>query len=74
MSAEKCGGPITLEMVELAANKIAETSGKVPQRIISVRADRILRKIHHKAPGWDSWTVEAEIWWKARSMGITEEE
>lgn len=74
MSAEKCGGILTPEMIETATNKAAKTGGHIPDRIISVRADRILKKIHHKAPNWDSWTIEAEIWWKARSMGITEEE
>lgn len=74
MSAEKCGGIITFEMVETAAKKIAERGGSIPDRIISVRAAKMLKKIYHKSPGWDSWSVESEIWWKARSMGIIEEE
>lgn len=74
MSAEKCGGFITFEMIQSATKKAAETSGKSTQRIISYRANSVLKKIQHRLPDWDHWTFEAEIWFKARSLGIMEEE
>lgn len=74
MSAEKCGEPISIEMIESATKKSMETGLSIPDRIISYRAARILKKIQHKFPDWNSWRVEAEIWYKARSLGITEEE
>jgi hypothetical protein len=76
MSAEKCGQAVlTSEMISEAIERAANQSGSdAPMRLISVRANNMLKRIHQKEPGWDSWTVEAEIWWKARRFGILEDE
>lgn len=67
-------GVLTPEMIEEATKRAIEMPGRPIDRIISYRAHKLLKKINQKLPNWDSWTFESEILWKARSMGIMEEE
>lgn len=73
MTHRECG-VLNFELIEQAAERAAKQGMHLPDRIISVRAAMILKKIHHKYPDWDSWTVEPEIWVKAYKMGILEDE
>jgi hypothetical protein len=70
MSGEKCGTPFGV-VVEVPSVKIVEEES--PIRFTSGNAFRVLKKIRHKYPEFDPST-EAEIYVKARAMGITEEE
>jgi len=77
MSAEKCGGgSLTIEMLRSAyvAGLRESSRPTMFDRNVSFRTADMLKKIQAKIPGWDNWTVPAEIWLKARSLGITEEE
>lgn len=74
MSAEKCGTPITIEMIERATIKIAQQGHQLPDRIISPKANHLLKRIQQKEPGWDDWSVSGEIWWKAYKMGLLGDE
>lgn len=73
MSAEKCGDVLTVEMIGKAAEKAASQGACDSTPIFSVRACRMLKKIHHKYPSFDP-RIEMEIWRKAYAMGITEDE
>lgn len=73
MSAEKCGGALTFGMIQEAAEKVAKQGMELPLKIVSYKAYRMLKKIHHKYPNFDPST-EAEIWYKAYTMGLTEDE
>ena len=74
MSAEKCGESITFEKVQGAFEKASKEGGRPHDRIISYSAHQLLKQIHRKLPNWNNWTFEPEIWFKARSMGLIEEE
>ena len=72
MSAEKCGTAMTIEMFEEAAKRITQP----PERrhlIVSSKAYRMLDKIKKTHPTWEP-QAEAEIWIKARSLGLLDEE
>lgn len=73
MSAEKCGAVLTPEMLEEAANRAIGEGMRMPERVVSVRAYRMLEKIRHKFPDFDPF-FDAEIWYKAYTMGLTEDE
>lgn len=68
------GAVLTPELIEAAAIKAATTPGSLPDRVISFRAHQTLRKIQAKCPGWDNWTTEPEIWYKAYTLGLVAEE
>lgn len=72
MSAEKCGIPLTADMFEEATKKFLEPTPK-PPIIVGPRAYRMLQKIRFKFPDFEP-LAEAEIWFKAYKMGITEDE
>lgn len=74
MSAEKCGPVLTQEMIRQAAERAAARAGQPSERVISVKAHEMLKKIHTREPGWDSWHVSGEIWYKAYKMGLLDEE
>lgn len=71
MSAEKCGA-LSLESLREIFSKMANTGGSPPELIIGTRAYHFLKKIRSKIPNYEPQT-EAEIWFKARSLGIIEE-
>lgn len=73
MSAEKCGGTLTFEILQKAANLAISKGLDVPLPILSVKACRMLKKIQHKFPDFQPLS-EADIWYKAYKMGLTEEE
>jgi hypothetical protein len=72
MSAERCGDPTTVELLDLALKRAA---GPAPEKelAVSVRAKTMLQKIRVKFPDF-SPAAEAEIWRKAYNMGMSDEE
>lgn len=72
MSAEKCGVVLTVEMLEQAAERAACQTAHEYIWIVSPRAYRMLKRIQVRYPSFDPQS-ETEIWWKAYSMGLTEE-
>ena len=69
MSAEKCGNPIAIESVPTVSTPPMVD----PVDFLSGNAFRTLKRIRHKFPDFSPKT-ESDIWLKARSMGLTEEE
>ena len=71
MPAESCGkGAITLKMLHNATEVIVNKGFEPYERIVSPKAYRLLKKIRAKLPGWDNWSIETEILWKAYTMGL----
>lgn len=68
MSAEKCGNPVGVVVVSPETVQNEE-----PPTFLSGHAFRTLKRIRHKFPDFDP-TRESDIWFKARAMGLTEEE
>ena len=74
MSAKKCGGAtLTQEMIEEATKKAVLQERPRHQCLVSPKAYNVLKIIRRTFPNFDP-QVEAEIWWKAYNMGLTEEE
>lgn len=69
MSEEKFMG-MTLEEFEARIMEASKRGGRVPDRIIGVKAHNLLKKIHEIEPEWNSWQFEMEIQLKAMKLGI----
>jgi len=72
MSASKCGNSVTFEDIEKAALKALEPKTVDPV-VVSPRAYKMLKRIKKLRPDWNP-IVEMEVWAKAYSLGLIEDE
>jgi hypothetical protein len=78
LTPEKYDSALTAEKIqkayEIAISRWSGMYGEHTMRIISYPAHQMLNLIQGKLPNWDGWNTEPEIWFKARSMGLLDEE
>lgn len=74
MSAEVCGnGILTPSMIEAARQFAVNEGHSMTYITVSPKACYMMQRIRAKFPNFIA-TCEAEIWWKAYSVGLLEDE
>lgn len=69
MSAEKCGNTLAFVLPVISTPQ----DFLLPVSTLSKRAERMLWRIQSKLPTFDPLS-EAQVWAKARRLGLTDEE
>jgi len=73
MSAEKCGSELRFDTGTTLDFVVNKTGAQVPV-VVSGKALDILRAIRTVHPDWSPKSKEAEVWSKARSLGLLDDE
>jgi hypothetical protein len=63
-------GVLTYEMLNDFVEKSSKMGYRPPDRIISFKADKVLKEIRKIEPGWNDFICDMEVYYKAAKLGI----